>query len=284
MIDKPVSVIIPTWNSMPEFGMCLKWLKKSIPDNILNEIIVVDRFSNDKTVEIAQKYGCKLHQSDSILGKSRMEGIQIAKNELILFIDSDIMLSPRWFEKIKHFWDEKTGMLCGRTIDNNNKLGRMLVWKMKRELHDKPKLLKKGMRGKTHNTFIRRELIIDCDISNLSAWEDWMLTQSVFEKGYLVKDAPVPCIHLTSHTHAKFGDYRQEWNVKGMLKTIGIKPYSIGFLMYPLMEGFRSSFHFKDTFYLKWGLHEFRGGIRGLLNYKTIDFKRIKKNGKKDES
>ena len=277
MIDEPVSVIIPTWNSLPEFEICLKWLKKSVPRNVLDEIIVIDRYSNDGTVEVAKKYGCVLHQSNSILGKARMEGIQLVKNKIILFVDSDILLSPKWFERIQKYWDEKTGMLCGRTIDDSNKLGKMLVWKMNRDLHGKPKLLKKGIRGKTHNTFIRKELVIDCDISYLSAWEDWMLTQSVLEKGYLAKDVPVPCIHLTSHTLGKFGDYRQEWNVKGMLRTVGIRPYSMGFLMYPLMEGFLSTFHFKDLFYLKWGIREFNGGIRGLLKCKNVDFKREKK-------
>ena len=280
MLNEKVSVIIPTWNSMPEFEVCLKWLKKSVPSNILDEIIVVDRYSNDGTAEIAKKYGCVLHQSDSILGKARMEGIKLAKNDIILFIDSDVMVSPKWFEKMQGYWDEKAGMMCGRTIDDNNKLGKMLVWKMERELKGKPRLLKKGMRGKTHNTFVRRDLIIDCDISHLSAWEDWVLTQAVLEKGYLVKDVPVPCIHLTSYTLKKFGEYRHEWNVKGMLRSIGIKPYSMGFLFYPIMEGIRSTLHFKDIFYLQWGIKEFRSGIRGLLKYKYVDFKRSKNENK----
>ena len=128
MIDEPVSVIIPTWNSLPEFEICLKWLKKSVPRNVLDEIIVIDRYSNDGTVEVAKKYGCVLHQSNSILGKARMEGIQLVKNKIILFVDSDILLSPKWFERIQKYWDEKTGMLCGRTIDDSNKLGKMLVY------------------------------------------------------------------------------------------------------------------------------------------------------------
>jgi len=273
MIDEYISVVIPTWNSMPEFEICLRWVKKSIPDNILNEIIVVDRYSNDGTAEVARKYGCIFHQSNSILGKARMEGINLAKNDIILFIDSDVVVSPRWFEKMQAYWDEKTGMIFGRTIDNN-KLGKMRLWKMERELNGKPRLLRRGMRGKTHNTFIRKKLIMDCDISHLSAWEDWVITQSVIEKDYLVIDAPVPCIHLTSHTLKKFGDYRQEWNVKGMLKTIGIKPYSIGFLMYPIIEGVLSTLHFRDIFYLKWGIKEFGSGMKGLFNCKNLDFKR----------
>ena len=203
-----------------------------------------------------------------------MEGMQLAKNDIVLFVDSDIQLFPKWFQTMQKYWDEKTGMLCGRTIDDNEKLGKMLLWKMERELHGKPRLLKKGRRGKTHNTFIRKGLIMDCDISHLSAWEDWMLTQHILEKGFLVKDAPVPCIHLTSSTFEKFGNYKQEWNVKGMLRTIGIRPYSIGFLLYPLMEGIRSTIHFNDLFYLKWGIREFSGGIRGLLKPRHVDFKR----------
>lgn len=274
MISEPVSVIIPTWNSMPEFEICLKGIKQSIPPPILDEILVVDRYSNDGTVDIAKEYGCTVHQSNSILGKARMEGMQLAKNDIILFVDSDIQLSREWFQRMEHYWNEQTGMLCGRTIDDNEKLGKMLVWKMERELHGEQRLLRKGMRGKTHNTFLRKGLVFDCDISHLSAWEDWVLTQRVLGKGYLVKDVPVPCIHLTSHTIQKFGNYKQEWNVKGMIRTIGIRPYSMGFILYPLMEGIRSTLHFNDLFYLKWGLREFIGGIRGLLKPRHVDFKR----------
>lgn len=274
MISEPVSVIIPTWNSMPEFEICLKSLTKNIPKHILDELIVLDRYSNDGTAEIAKQYGCTVHQLNSILGKARMEGMKLAKNDIVLFVDSDIQLSQEWFQRMEQYWTEQTGMLCGRTIDDNEKLGKMLVWKMERELHGEPRLLRKGMRGKTHNTFLRKELVLDSDISHLSAWEDWVLTQSVLEKGYLVKDVPVPCIHLTSHTIEKFGNYKQEWNVKGMLRTIGIRPYSLGFLFYPLMEGIRSTIHFKDLFYLKWGIREFSGGMRGLLKPGHVDFKR----------
>jgi len=42
MLSEKASVIIPTWNSMPELEICLKWIKKSILDNILDETIVVN--------------------------------------------------------------------------------------------------------------------------------------------------------------------------------------------------------------------------------------------------
>ncbi|AEF97132.1 glycosyltransferase family 2 protein [Methanotorris igneus] len=57
-LDNLVSVIIPTYNSEKTIGICLESIKNQTYKNI--EIIVVDKFSNDNTVEIAKKYTDKV--------------------------------------------------------------------------------------------------------------------------------------------------------------------------------------------------------------------------------
>jgi len=53
-MNKPlVSVIIPTFNSGGTLGKCLRSIRNQTYGNV--EIIVVDKFSTDKTKEIAKK-------------------------------------------------------------------------------------------------------------------------------------------------------------------------------------------------------------------------------------
>ena len=55
-----VSVVIPTYNSEKTLEKCLKSIMDQTFKNI--EIIVVDRFSEDRTVEIAKRYGARIIQ------------------------------------------------------------------------------------------------------------------------------------------------------------------------------------------------------------------------------
>ena len=53
-----VSITIPTYNSERSLGECLVAAKKQTYKN--TEIIVIDSYSKDKTLEIAKKFKCKL--------------------------------------------------------------------------------------------------------------------------------------------------------------------------------------------------------------------------------
>jgi len=52
-----IDYVIPTYNSVHTLKSCLEAIKRY---GNLNEIIVVDRFSEDKTIEIAKEYSCKV--------------------------------------------------------------------------------------------------------------------------------------------------------------------------------------------------------------------------------
>ena len=275
MIDKmKISIVIPTWNSMPEFKICLRWIKRSIPKEYLGEIIVVDKHSTDDTIEIAKKYECKVIFDNVSLGSARMKGIQTAESDLIMFIDSDIQISPKWFSEMIAKWrlldnlyDGKLGMLYGRTIDPDRKVGKLKLWKMHREFcKGEWRAIEKGMRAFTNNTIVKKKLIEDIDISNINAWEDYIITQHILNKGYKVVEVPVPCIHWHS-TFSKFGFRKVGWCVSGMFQVAGVNLYTMGYMMYHLLEGIRSTIHFKDLFYLKWGLAHWMDGIKGLWKH-----------------
>jgi len=93
-----LSIIIPTLNE----ETCLPILLNSIKKQDLNEeveIIVSDAGSEDKTVDIAKSFDCKVVAGGfPATGKNR--GAEAAKGELILFLDADVFLAENSLEKL----------------------------------------------------------------------------------------------------------------------------------------------------------------------------------------
>lgn len=62
------------------------------------EIIVADAGSKDNTIKIAQSYNCRIIPG-GLPAKGRNEGAKIAKGDLLLFLDADVVLPEKFFEK-----------------------------------------------------------------------------------------------------------------------------------------------------------------------------------------
>ncbi len=87
-----VSIIIPVKNGAATLDACLRSIKRSHYKNI--EVIVVDDHSTDNTVEIAQRHNCIVLEAKDGRGANhaRNFGAQHAKGEILLFLDSDIVI------------------------------------------------------------------------------------------------------------------------------------------------------------------------------------------------
>ncbi|HQK63880.1 MAG TPA: glycosyltransferase [Candidatus Staskawiczbacteria bacterium] len=91
-----VSIIIPTLNEEDYLGKLLRSIKDQ-PD-FDYEIIVADAGSTDKTLDIAREFGCKII-SGGLPAKGRNEGAKIAQGEILFFVDADVVLPEKFFEK-----------------------------------------------------------------------------------------------------------------------------------------------------------------------------------------
>lgn len=89
-----VSVIVTTRNEARHIGNCLESVKKQTYSRELIEIIVVDNNSSDKTKEIALGYTDKVYTRGPERSAQRNFGVQQAKGKYILYLDSDMTLSP----------------------------------------------------------------------------------------------------------------------------------------------------------------------------------------------
>ena len=105
------SIIVATWNSAAYVKECLDAItSQGIGDY---EIIVVDKESTDGTLSIAKSY--PKTKIVTILkrgmGVARNLGLQEAKGDFIVFVDSDIIIPPSWMK------------ILLKTLDSDSKLG-----------------------------------------------------------------------------------------------------------------------------------------------------------------
>ena len=97
-MDEPlVSIIIPTYNSEKTLPLCLKSIKRQTYRNI--EVIVVDSYSTDRTVETAKRYGARVIKTRGGLLWARYLGHLHAKGEIELLLDSDQILESTAIER-----------------------------------------------------------------------------------------------------------------------------------------------------------------------------------------
>lgn len=89
-----VSVIVTTRNEERHIGNCLESVKKQTYPRASIEIIVVDNNSSDKTKEIALGYTDKVYTRGPERSAQRNFGVRQAKGKYILYLDSDMTLSP----------------------------------------------------------------------------------------------------------------------------------------------------------------------------------------------
>jgi GT2 family glycosyltransferase len=117
---KSVSVIIPNYNGRKLLGIYLPYTFEALKNaNINFEVIVVDDCSKDDSVTYLQQAypDIILRQMPANGGFSKAcnEGIKTAQKELILVLNSDVKLSPDYFEHLwPYFADKDTFGVMGR--------------------------------------------------------------------------------------------------------------------------------------------------------------------------
>jgi len=86
-----VSIVIPTKNEEKNIGYVLKDIKKFFKEkkDIKYEVIIVDAYSKDRTVEIAKKFGAKVIFDEFGKGSALIKGMKRAKGDIIISMDAD---------------------------------------------------------------------------------------------------------------------------------------------------------------------------------------------------
>ncbi len=87
-----VTVIIPTLNEQATIGEVVRKIEK---ENCVDEILIIDDKSLDETIKNARSSKVKIYTSTKLgKGVSMREGMLLAQNDIIVYLDADILTYP----------------------------------------------------------------------------------------------------------------------------------------------------------------------------------------------
>jgi len=109
------SIIIPTLNEEKYIEQLLRSLAPQLQKG--DELIVVDSYSEDMTVAIAKKYGCRIiSMPRKGIAAAKNTGARKAKNPIIVFLDADSVVAKDWLSRISsHF--QTSGVVAVAGLD-----------------------------------------------------------------------------------------------------------------------------------------------------------------------
>ena len=186
-------VVLLTKNSGRMLTRCLNSIYQTIP---IHQLIVIDGYSTDSTVNILKEFDARYHNVKVIYDSgtratARQKGIENVETEWFVFVDSDVVLCKNWYEKAVSHASKRVGAVWGvevwSTIKNPTTL-KVFLW-ITRKIFE--------LRGGTHDILVRTRLVSDIRIpANLHVFEDAYVKDWIQRKGFLVVAAYDPfCIH-----------------------------------------------------------------------------------------
>lgn len=197
----PIDVVLLTKNSQHLLNKCLKSIYNNIP---VNRLIIVDGFSNDKTLPIIEEFrkkqdNIKILKTSGTRARARELGMSQVTTEYFAFIDSDVTLCRDWFKKAVTEMTSDVGAVWGINMDvipNVKQKWFLLLESM---------IAREGfhLRGGTHDTLIRRNAIEGMKIPfELHAFEDAYIMKWIKKKGYKTKvGSDIYCLHYKPPTN-----------------------------------------------------------------------------------
>ena len=173
-----ITVIILTYNEQLHLGRCIKSVKKFV-----KQVIVIDSYSNDKTLEICKKYKVRIYKNKFINQAKQMnwalKNVNI-KSKWIFRIDADEITDKNFFYKIKDIIINKgniSGIIIKRKIIFLNKLinygltsphKTLRIWKNKTGRYQNISVDEQvEVKGKT---ILSKAVIIDHNLNNFWWW------------------------------------------------------------------------------------------------------------------
>lgn len=208
-MDGSVDVVLLTKDSERVLTQCVESIYQNVP---VAQLIVVDGYSNDHTLEILNDFNERYHNVKILFdhgtrATARQKGIDNVTAEWFMFVDSDVVLCRDWFKKAQKYIQNDVAAIWGievwSTITNPKTLKMFLI--TTRKIFD--------VRGGTHDTLIRTNLIKDIKIPDeLHVFEDAYIKDWLTDKGYKVIGCYSPfCIHYRP---------QEVWTLNGSLGLI----------------------------------------------------------------
>jgi len=126
-VEHLITIIVPVYNGERFIGKCFNSIINQTFKNL--EIIIINDGSTDDSSKICDKFAklderiTVIHQENSGLSAVRNKGLDMAKGDLIGFVDCDDYIHPRMYEILyKHLYDYNADIaMCEVTkVHNSN--------------------------------------------------------------------------------------------------------------------------------------------------------------------
>jgi len=211
-----VTLYVPCYNAEKYISECLDGiLKQTYP---LDEILIIDDGSTDKTVEIVSNYPVRVirHGTNKGLAAARNTGFKNACGEYVASLDADCVPEPDWLEKLmKNFTEENIAGVGGKLIEKytNTLANKWRAVHMRQNMGDE-KIINSGYLFGSNNVFERRavEEIGYYNEKYRTNYEDVDLSNRLKEKGYtLIYDPEAEVYHLLKDTISSLLDRSWRW-------------------------------------------------------------------------
>ena len=202
-----VSFCIPTFNNEDTLDKCLSSvINQEYPDI---EIIIVDGYSKDKTIEIAKKYTNKIYFDDGLLGSARQTGVENSTGQILALFDSDIIIPHKnWLINAIKYFNYSNNVSTVWPVNVAPPNGSLTVrlyfnhWKV--IIEDRIKN-KRGLYGGGNALFLRKSIEEIGGIDKTLHWgEDFDWALKLKERGYQVIFIRDPLYHDTMQSLGEF--------------------------------------------------------------------------------
>jgi glycosyltransferase involved in cell wall biosynthesis len=197
MIEEKIDVCIPTWNSGSTLARCLASIVREIP---VNKIRIIDGFSTDDTVKIAERYNALITQKKCGLGKARQYLIEAVTTKYFAFIDSDVILRKGWLNAIleKIDSDDRIGEVSGLFYSDNPQERHLWEIMYGRMRPNDPM----WERGYLINTLVRTKAVKGVSIPEwMNNYEDKFIANYAISNGYkIVVTKNASCDHVVGES------------------------------------------------------------------------------------
>lgn len=216
--------MIPAYNAARTLQVCVaSALGQTVTDF---EVVIVDDGSTDETRAVASAIAdprvVVQSQANGGMSAARNAGIHRARGEIVLFLDSDDLLSPRYLQAIASVFDADPGLTFvyadAWTFDDaTHRIRVQTTAEYQRPPQPPPATAQALFRELVQRNFIivpvavRRDALLAADLFDkaLSGAEDWDLWLRLTAAGHRGWQAPGPLGLRREHTGQVSGDPRR---------------------------------------------------------------------------
>lgn len=246
-----IDVVVLTKNSQHLLNKCLTSIYQNVP---INNLIIIDGFSTDRTLEVLEKFNRKygnvlLYQMVGSRAKARTEGIRKVSTDWFMFVDSDVLLCRDWFKKIKADLAEGVGAIWGLNVDVLPSVTNKWILCFQSMVAKQCFKLRGGM----HDTLIMRKAVEEIKIpEELHSYEDAYIVRWIEDHDYKVSvGSEVYCLHYKPP---------ENWSIKNGIQQ-GIVDLQCG-LVYSHVFAY---ILFYPVFFLYWAVQLPLNGFRNSI-------------------